>query len=218
MVTTRFRRDRQPVEVGNHQAQSLQRPHGLIHRGVRQDKQKFLAAIAADFVDRPDVGEHGDGEGSQYLVADRMTKPVIDPLERVEIDHGDRTWSLATLGPVDFLVQYLHDASPIVDPGQFVQISKLFDPRIGAFEFAAVLVERLAHRTAIEARRCKAAQRGYKTRQREEMLHPGEHRHADGLVGHQEQDREADRRIGPDKCDLPRRRAKPRMMKLMHTK
>lgn len=78
-------RDRSPLEVRDDLAEPVEGSNGGGLRRVRQDQKKLLAAIAAEFVDPADVGEHRDRECSESFVAGRMTECVVYFLEPVEI-------------------------------------------------------------------------------------------------------------------------------------
>ncbi len=64
---------------------------------MRQDNQKFLAAIAPDRIGITDVVSQFTCQLPQYFIADRMTIGIIDLLEMIDIQHGDGKRSAITI-------------------------------------------------------------------------------------------------------------------------
>ena len=75
-----------------------------------------------------------------------MAKGIVDTLEPVEIDQGDRAGRAVAPGAVDLLAQHAHDASAVERTGQFVELGEFFDALIGFLQLEAALVERLFQR------------------------------------------------------------------------
>src|SRR3984885_14557785 len=91
------RRERTPVEIGDDGAEPVEDARRVVIRRIGEQQQEFFAAITAETVDVADVGEHGDGEGPEHLVAGGMAVGVVDALEPVEIDQRDRKGHLDAL-------------------------------------------------------------------------------------------------------------------------
>ena len=124
----------------------------LVGAHVGQHQQEFLAAVAAELVDAADVGEHGDGECPQHLVAGRVAIGVVDALEPVEIDQRDRAGRPLRRGAGDLLVQHPHDAAAVERAGQFVEFGELLDPLVGFLQLRARSCRAIA---AASWRRCR---------------------------------------------------------------
>ena len=174
---------------------------------VGQHQQEFLAAIAAEPVDAADVGEHGDGEGPQHLVAGRVAKGVVDALEPVEVDQRDRAGRSVAAGAGDLLVQHPHDAAAVIRAGQFVEFGEFLDPLVGFLELQPALVERLLHRAGEDPEEHAAPDGQDEHQHGGKALEVAAVRHRDRLVGQKEQPGQADRHRGPDHHRLPGRRA-----------
>ena len=176
----------------------------LVGVHVGQHQQEFLAAIAAEPVDAADVGEHGDRECPQHLVAGRMAVGVVDALEPVEVDQRDGAGRSAAAGAGDLLLQHPHDAAAVGRPRQFVEFGKFLDPLVGCLEFEAAVVEHLAHRAAIQSHEGALADREDKGKHRGDALGRGGDRQADRRAGEQEDRRQADHGERPGDDGLPR--------------
>ena len=74
-------------------AQLLGQDRALLDVGLREQKHEFLAAIAPDHVGRPEVGLDRLGDTPKHDVAGGMAVRVVDGLEMVDVDEGDREGS-----------------------------------------------------------------------------------------------------------------------------
>ena len=86
------RRCRRPRSAGaaTSVAQLLGQDGALLDVGLGQDEHELLAAVAADHVARPQVGADRLGDAAQDDVAGRVAVGVVDGLEVVDVDEGDR--------------------------------------------------------------------------------------------------------------------------------
>src|SRR4051812_277410 len=125
-----------PVERLDDGSEPVQHAHRQIVRRVRQDQQEFLAAEAADLVARPDIGEHRNGESSQYLVAGEVAEPIVDALEPVEVDQRDRGRRAAATTAHELGIERTHDAASIENASEIVDFGQLFDALVGGLEFS----------------------------------------------------------------------------------
>ena len=108
-------------------------------RRVGKHQQEFLAAVAAEPVDAADVGEHGDGECPQHLVAGRVAIGVVDALEPVEIDQRDRAGASCAVGAGDLVIQHPHDAAAVERAGQFVEFGEFLDAPVASLSSRPLL-------------------------------------------------------------------------------
>ena len=64
--------------------------------------------------------QQGLGEVAQHLVADQMAPAVVDLLEVVQVDEGDRQRPAMAGGGIEFLLQHLFQLAAVVHAGQRV--------------------------------------------------------------------------------------------------
>ena len=83
---------------------------------------KIRRNSTAKLIDCSDIGEDADGECTERLVAHWMAELVIDPLEIIQIDNGNRTRNIAALSASYLLIQTFHDVTSVQYPGQLVQL------------------------------------------------------------------------------------------------
>ena len=84
-------------------------------RDVRQEEQKFVAAIADEHIRLPDVLPHHVGGGLQRHVAGLMTEGVIAELQVVKIQHRNA-------GVLHHLFQVVFIVPPVIRPRDHVPI------------------------------------------------------------------------------------------------
>ncbi len=101
-------------------AQLLGEDGPFLDVGLGQDQHEFLAAIAADHVARPQVGPDGLGDAAQDDVARGVAVGVVDGLEVVDVDEGDRQRALVASGALDLGEEGAQQGAPIDDAGQAV--------------------------------------------------------------------------------------------------
>src|SRR5688572_4923462 len=77
------------VLVAQRGAQTLGRLPRLVHGGIWEQHQEFLAAIASEHFARVQRRAHCRGETLQQLIAHGVAEAVIDRLEVVEVDEPD---------------------------------------------------------------------------------------------------------------------------------
>jgi hypothetical protein len=75
-----------------------------------------------------------------------MAELIIDLLEKIQIDDGDRTRNVTELDASHFVIQRFHYVTPVQHSSQFIQLSKFFDPLIGNFKLNSTLMERSSRR------------------------------------------------------------------------
>src|ERR1700722_3429638 len=190
-------RERTPVEIGDDRAEPLEGACRLVIRRVGKQQQEFFAAIATETVDVADVGEHGDRECPEHLVAGGMAISVVDALEPVEIDQRDRKGRLEALDAGDLVIQHPHDAAAVERAGQFVEFGELFDTLVGLGKLGAAFVEFLPQRIAIKPDKGALPDRENETQRRGKTLGGGRDRHADGDPRKQEDRSDAQRGESP---------------------
>ncbi len=78
------------VGVGNRLAQARQGPLDLADRGAVEDHGKFLAAVAGDGIALAQDPPQDAAGAAEDLVARLVAVGVVEPLELVQVDHGQR--------------------------------------------------------------------------------------------------------------------------------
>src|SRR5271166_1694253 len=103
--------------------------------GVRIGEQddKFLAAIAVNYVARSAGCEKHVGQRLQALVTRRMTVKVIVGLEVIGIDHDQRKVPAVLGYPVEMPLQTFLEMPPVGDAGHEVAAGRLAVKRVGEF-------------------------------------------------------------------------------------
>src|ERR1019366_79853 len=110
----------------HHFPQFLRDTHGLVGVGLSEQNSEFLASVAADHVNLPQLLVKQGGNLSQYLIAQHVSELVVQPLELVDVRHDDgHTRTVAACA-----LNLFHDAqfekAPVENAGQTVQVGKLF--------------------------------------------------------------------------------------------
>ena len=100
----------------------LLREHdGAVERGVRQQDQKLLAAVAAGEIAFAERGAEGSAGGRERLVALLVSVDVVDLLEVVEIAEDGRERQLRPGSLGDHSHQALAQAARVGEPRQAVR-------------------------------------------------------------------------------------------------
>ena len=101
-------------------AQLLGQDGPLLDVGLGQDQHEFLAAVAAQQVAGAHVGAQELGDPAQDDVAGGVPVGVVDDLEMVDIDEGDRERSVVAGGSFDLGEQLGEERLAVEDAGQAV--------------------------------------------------------------------------------------------------
>lgn len=99
-------------------AQSFRLLSSGFYRAMRQDDQKFIAAVAADRIGITDVIPHLTGQPAQHIVANCMTVRIVDLFEVIDIQHGNGQRRAITVLERDFALQISDDLFAIGEEGQ----------------------------------------------------------------------------------------------------
>src|SRR5467141_4505230 len=76
--------------LGDRALQPLEWHERTLPDCARHDQQEFLAAVTSERIAVAYPGSELGPQGAQYLVARQMSAGVVDPLEMIDIDDGDR--------------------------------------------------------------------------------------------------------------------------------
>ena len=90
IVTGKFEAEVGPVVRGDRAADALQGPLGLLGGGVGQQDDELVAGPAAHLVVAADAGDQQLADRAQDDVAARVPDRVVDRLEPVDVDDGQR--------------------------------------------------------------------------------------------------------------------------------
>ena len=121
--------DREALAL-DERAQLLGQDGAFVDVGLGEDQHEFLAAVPADHVGRPQVRAERLGDAAQDHVAGRMAVRVVDGLEVVDVDEGDRQRALVAAGALDLGEERrqerlaVRDARQAVEGGQVVGLGQ----------------------------------------------------------------------------------------------
>ena len=110
----------------------------LRHRQAARAEQKgkFFAADARDDVGVAHRAAAGMRDLLEHLVPAQMAEAVVDGLEVVDIDDGQRKRRPMRFRLLDFRMQRLHEVAAVVQLGQMVAVNEFMQPRMRLVEFA----------------------------------------------------------------------------------
>ena len=98
--------------------QLLGEDRALLDVGLGEDEHEFLAAVAADHVGRPQVLGDRLGHAAQDDVADGVAVGVVDGLEVVDVDEGDRQRPAVARRALDLGEEARQQRLPVGDAGE----------------------------------------------------------------------------------------------------
>lgn len=99
-------------------ADALQALAGLARIGARQYQQKLFAADTKHRIGAAQVVQQVLRDGLEYVVADQVAAFVVEALEVIEIDQGQRQWQVLALCPGQLALEELIQITTVVQPGQ----------------------------------------------------------------------------------------------------
>lgn len=95
----------------------------VFRRGMRQDEQEFVAAVARHHIDAANDFANAFGDGDQDTVSDMMPVRIVHILEAIEIGKEHDGLPAMNLGRVEQLHDTLVEGPPVEHPGQRVDIA-----------------------------------------------------------------------------------------------
>ncbi len=102
-------------------AQLLHQDGALLDVGLGEDQHEFLAAVAADHVAGAEVRAERLGDAAQDDVAGGVAVGVVDGLEVVDVDEGDRQRPLVAAGTLDLGEERGQEGAAVGHAGQAVE-------------------------------------------------------------------------------------------------
>ena len=112
--------DGEPLAL-DERAELLGEDRALLDAGLGQDEHELLAAVAADQVaTRAGCAEMRLGDAAQHDVADAVAVRVVDGLEVVDVDEGDRQRALVARRALDLGEERAEQGLAVGDAGQAV--------------------------------------------------------------------------------------------------
>ena len=90
---------------------------GMMHFGLRQKYDKFLAAVAGNRITHPQLRLNEVGYLYQHFIARLMAVRVIDALEFVDIEEHASQRMLVSAGLADFYLAAVFEVTAILNPG-----------------------------------------------------------------------------------------------------
>ena len=168
---------------------------------VGEEEDELIAAKTADRVIATYAVLHALADHLEQFVAGVVAEAVVDQLEAVEVDEGDRDAAVVALRLQDGLVEALADQAAVRQAGQVVVVGDVMNTLLGQFAFGDVAHDRhhavfhrhhLAVHPQVAVKRGLAAPLGF--------VHAAEPNHFDQVVenavvavaGHQAQHAGAD--------------------------
>ena len=107
--------------VGNGQSQFFEQRQAHGRRSVRDQQDKLFTAEPGDKITRAQLPAELIGNDLEHFVACQMPITIIDPLEMVEIEHGDQQRVALCLPACDCKCQPLAPGRPIGQTGQGIE-------------------------------------------------------------------------------------------------
>lgn len=99
-------------------ADALQALAGLARIGARQYQQKLFAADTKHRIGAAQVVQQVLRDGLEHVVADQVAAFVVEALEVIKIDQGQRQWQVLALCPGQLALEELIQITTVVQPGQ----------------------------------------------------------------------------------------------------
>jgi hypothetical protein len=125
-------RDRGPVELLDRTPEALAGIEGLTAGQSRHDDGKLLAAEPRGQIGDPTVRAQNQTDLAQNCIAGRVTKPVIDQLEQVNVGDGERQGFAGRSGVIVGASDVPLQSETVGQPGQRIgegQLLEHFDSR-----------------------------------------------------------------------------------------
>jgi len=102
-------------------SQAFDDPMGLDHRAIGQQQGELLASVASDQIRIPDLPLPSSCRLHEQLVAGLMTTTVVECLEMIEVEKGNRHRLSGSQGARQLRWQSLVPGAAVGDPGQRVR-------------------------------------------------------------------------------------------------